>query len=316
MSSDTTFDPSRLRVASDLRRLAIDPAASGWHRVRRGVWLPPGVWETLDADQRYEATVHATVLTCREPEEVVLAAHSAAVVLGMPSIEPWPGRVCLLDPEGRSGSSRHIRMLHGPPAETVVKNGVQVTPAPRTVIDLARYGTLDTALAAADFALRTRLCDREELEHEALLIPPGGRGRSIARLTVDLADGLSGSPGESLSRLQMFRANFPRPVLQQEYRDEAGLIGYVDFDLERLIGEFDGKTKYRIPDGVSPKEASRIVWQEKRREDRLRNFKRVARWDWATARRPDALARYLMSCGLKPEPKSTWIDLAARRPAS
>lgn len=190
------FDASLLRVAADLRRQGIEPAAAGWHRVRRGIWLVPGAWSTLGTDERYQATVHATVLSCHEPETVVIAGHSAAAVWGMPSIEAWPDHVSVLDPGGRSGSSRHIRMVHGLPAEPVLRHGLLVTPAARTVIDLARTGTLDTALASADYALREGLCSRNDLEKEAGLIPHGGRGRSIARLTVELTDGLSGSPGE------------------------------------------------------------------------------------------------------------------------
>lgn len=306
------FDPTLLRTGTDLRRLAIDPPRAGWHRIRRGVWIPEDVWSSLHRDHRYQAMVHATVLSCKEPEAVVLAAHSAAVVWGLPSIEPWPDHVTLLDPGGRSGSSKHIRMMHAQPAEPHEVNGLRLTSPARTVVDLARRGTLETAIAAADHALRLELCSRAELADEADLIPAGARGRSTARLVVELADGLSGSAGESLSRLQMFRANFPRPVLQREYRDEAGLIGYVDFDLDQLIGEFDGRIKYNVPPGASPQEASQIVWREKRREDRLRRFKNVARWDWKVARTPGVLARYLMSYGLKPLPKSTWIDLRPR----
>lgn len=312
IDSDQPFDPSLLRTGRDLRRLAIDPQRAGWHRIRRGVWLPQAAWSSLRWDQRYQALVHATVLSCREPDEVILAAHSAAVMWGLPSIERWPDHVTLLDPEGRSGSSEHIRMMHALPAETHEVNGLRITSPARTVMDLARRGTVETALAAADHALRLQLCSRAELADEAGLITAGARGRTTARLVVDLADGLSGSAGESLSRLQMFRANFPRPVLQREYRDAAGLIGYVDFDLEHLIGEFDGRLKYNVPAGASPHEASQIVWREKKREDRLRRFKEVARWDWRIARTNGGLARHLMGHGLKPLPKSTWIDLKPR----
>ncbi|MDO5503877.1 MAG: hypothetical protein Q4G67_11950, partial [Actinomycetia bacterium] len=140
-------------------------------------------------------------------------------------------------------------------------------------------------------------------------------GRGAARFVVDFADPLSGSPGESLSRLQMFRANFARPVLQAEYRDELGIMR-PDFDLGPILGEFDGKLKYRVPEGASAEEAGEVVWREKQREDRLRRFKPVGRWVWSTARTEGALARLLMSMGLRPLPKSTWFDLGDRRSAS
>mgnify|MGYP001493678477 CR=1 FL=1 len=72
-------------------------------------------------------------------------------------------------------------------------------------------------------------------------------------------------------------------------------------------------TKYRVPPGVSAHDAGEVVWREKRREDRLRRYKPVARWVWATARSTSALAKELMSHGLRPEPRSTWIDLGGHR---
>lgn len=310
------FDPTALRVGADLRRLAIEPSRRGWRQVRRGVWLPPGSWENLSPDQRYEAFVFGTLLRCHEPEDVVLVGHAAAVVWGLPSIESWPKHVSVHDPGARRGPSRHVPPLHGIPPEPVRIRGVQVTQPARTVIDLARIGTLDTALAAADQALRLGLCSREELAREVGLLPAGVKGRGIAGLVVDLADGKSGSAGESLSRLQMFRGNFPRPVLQCECHDEAGLIGYVDFDMPGLIGEFDGKLKYRVPPGARPEEAGEVVWAEKRREDRLRRHKPVARWVWTTARDTAAMARLLISHGVRPLPTSVWFDLGARAKSS
>ncbi|HHU11061.1 MAG TPA: hypothetical protein GXZ60_13770 [Intrasporangiaceae bacterium] len=313
--SPSRFDRTLLRAGSDLRQLGIDPAGKGWHRVRRGIWLPPGTWGTLDYDRRFQAFVHATVLSCDEPTEVILAAHSAAALLGMPSIGPWPKHVRLLDPEGVAGSSRHIRMFHGEPAQPIRVDGVLLTPPDRTIVDLARVGTLDTALAAADYALRTGMCTREQIAAEAALIPAGARNRGVAHLVAELADGRSESAGESLSRLQMFRANFVRPELQTEFYDSDGFIGRTDFDFEeaQLVGEFDGQLKYKVPPDASPQEAGEIVWREKQREDRLRRQRRIARWVWQTARDTAALARLLIEHGLKPQPRSTWIDLGHQR---
>ena len=279
--------------------------------MRRGVWVPAAVWESLTPDQQHQAFVHATVLECRDREGIVLAAHSAAAIWGLPRIEPWPRQVSVLDPTGAMGGSRYVRPRTAAPVEPVTIRGVQVTPVARTVVDLACTGTLDTALAAADQALRLGLCIRAEIETEVAQLPAGARGRVAARLMVDLADGDSGSAGESLSRLQMFRANLPRPTLQEKFVDDAGLIGVTDFGWEGLIGEFDGKLKYRVPEEATAREAGEIVWREKKREDRLRRHRPVARWTWATALTTATLARHLIGHGLRPEPRSTWVDLGA-----
>lgn len=309
IQAPTPFDPSQLRVGADLRRLGIEPARATWHCVRRGVWVPASVWSELGPDQRHQAFVHATVLECRDTEDLVLAAESAAAMWGLPRIEAWPRRVSVLDPAGTMGGSRYVRPRAAAPVVPVVLRGVRVTPVARTIVDLACTGTLDTALAAADHALRLRLCTRPQLEIEVTDLPARARGRVKARLMVDLADGDSGSAGESLSRLQMFRTNMPRPTLQERFDDHLGLIGFTDFGWEGLIGEFDGRLKYRVPVGATPEQAGEVVWREKKREDRLRRHRPVARWTWTTARSTAAMARLLIDHGLRPEPRSTWIHL-------
>jgi len=112
-------------------------------------------------------------------------------------------------------------------------------------------------------------------------------------LVIDLADGDSMSAGESLSRVQMFRLGLPRPRLQAKHEDEQGLIGYVDFDWDGVIGEFDGKLKYRVPADADPSEAAEIVWREKKREDRLRAHSEVVRWTWDIALDRDRLGALL-----------------------
>ena len=89
-------------------------------------------------------------------------------------------------------------------------------------------------------------------------------------------------------------------------------IGYVDFDFAGVIGEFDGRMKDRVPEGAGPAEAGRSSGGTKR-EDRLRRHKQVARWVWSVARDTGALARLLLDHGVRPEPRSTWIDLGAHR---
>jgi len=74
------------------------------------------------------------------------------------------------------------------------------------------------------------------------------------------------------------------------------------------VGEFDGRTKYRIPAGASAEEVGRVLWAEKKREDRLRRRTRVARWVWADLLRPDRLLAILTDQGVRPERRSTWLD--------
>ena len=81
------------------------------------------------------------------------------------------------------------------------------------------------------------------------------------------------------------------------------MIGRVDFwwpDLG-LVGEFDGRMKYRL-DGVEDgRPLEDRLWTEKTREDRLRAAgARVARWTWDVAMDRRRFASHLSQHGLRP----------------
>jgi hypothetical protein len=280
--------------------------------VRHGVWIAERDWSTLNPEQQHAAFVHATSL-CLGRDDPVFALTSAAAVWGLPRIEPWPDAVRVLVREEERGRGTSLARPHvGRPSPGVEVAGLRVTSVARTVIDLARTGSLPTAVAAADHALRHSLCSRRELEEELDAVPPRVRGRIVARLAVELADPLSMSPGESLSRVQMFLLNVPKPVLQEAVHDENGLVGIVDFGWPGVVGEFDGRVKYRVGD-EDVGDPQEVLWREKQREDRLRRQRRVARWSWSTARDRVRLGRLLASAGIRALPVNTWVDLGARR---
>ena len=95
---------------------------------------------------------------------------------------------------------------------------------------------------------------------------------------LDFADGLSESVGESRSRVVLHRLGLPSPDLQPRVlRRDGTVIGRSDFGWEafRTLGEFDGRVN---------------VFQEKRREDELRDHRRkVARWTWSDLDHPHVI---------------------------
>jgi hypothetical protein len=124
---------------------------------------------------------------------------------------------------------------------------------------------------------------------------PGARSAGRA---VSYADGRAANPGESWSRAVLIEAGLPPTSLQLEVRDSAGLIGYADFgwDDHMTLGEFDGRWKYGVPPGADAREATRVVWAEKRREDRLRAAGyAVVRWAWEDLYQPDRLAAQVLA---------------------
>ncbi|GGL27266.1 hypothetical protein H9L10_03775 [Phycicoccus endophyticus] len=308
------FDPGALRLGCDLRRSGVEPCRDpAWHHVSHGAWLPAQQWAELSPERRHAALVYASGLRQRSRSPRTYALTSAAAIWGLPRIEAWPEPVTVLVADPAARGSRLVRPHLGAPAEAVDVEGVRVTSVARTVADLARTGSLVTAVAAADHALRHRMCSADELAAEVAAIPRSSPGRRMAALVRDLADARSMSPGESLSRAQMYLLNVPRPELQRSRRDALGLIGVVDFDWGSAVGEFDGQVKYRVQPGADPQEAGEVVWREKKREDRLRRQAEVGRWVWAEARDRNALATVLAGIGIRSLPRNTWFDLGARR---
>lgn len=310
------FDPVVLRLSADLRRSGVDPQRTpGWQRVRRGAWMDSGHWRCLTPEQRHAALVHATSALSDPERTLVFAVESAAAVWGLPRVEAWPDRVRTLVTGTRLRGSPGIRPHLGAEAETVLIHGIRVTGVARTIVDLARTGSLPSAVAAADHALRHALCTRADLGAAADAVPARARGRPLATLVADLADAGSMSLGESLSRVQMFRLGVPRPRLQVEHVDDLGRIGFVDFDWNGVVDEFDGRVKYRVAQDADPQEAAETLWREKRREDRLRARSRVARWTYDVALDRDRLGQVLAAQGVRPVPRASWFGGGAcRRP--
>lgn len=316
-SPPQSFDPTTLRLAAQVRRLGHDTHERGadgrtvWVRVRRGVVLPRSTWEPLTPEQRHAAFVHATALRMRG-EAPVFSHSSAAAVWGLPRVTAWPQLVEVTRSGRRARSSGLIRRHALDVPETAVVAGLTVTTLARTLVDLARTEELQDAVAAADHALHHKQCSSAELLGEVSRLEPGVPGRARAQLAIDLADSRSMSVGESLSRVQMFRLNLPRPRLQVRVEDADGLVGYCDFGWVGVMGEFDGRRKYGLVEGSDPREAERVLWREKRREDRIRaRGHRMARWVWADAMHPHQMARILADQGVRSQARNTWFSSAA-----
>ncbi len=302
-----------LIAATTLERLGIDPFAADANgrcrfiRVRKGFYAFAGM-----AAAPRDLLVLRAYAVARQSEGVPLFSHhTAAAVWRLPIIGRWPLLVEHVTPAGTTGRTpgvRRRRTEHLP--RGVEHDGLLVTSVARTVVDLAREDPLESALAAADYALHEGMCTTAELRAEVDALPKGARGRRMAQRVVALADGDCESVGESLSRARMFQLGVARPQLQVEFVDADGLIGRTDFwwDELMLIGEFDGRSKYRVDPQMAPEEASEVLWKEKRREDRLRagGHRRVVRWVWADAWDPGRFERVLRGYGLRTGAFSNW----------
>lgn len=258
-------------------------------RVRRGLYAPH-----RDLDQR---TRHLRLLSATFPllgAGSVLSHASAAIVHGLPVRQDLLDRVWVTRSgggHGRHGRVVQLRRCTLDAVDATVVNGFPVTTLARTSSDLARQLPYEWGVIGCDAALASG-CSRESLIDAARRVqgwPGGRRAASAARF----ADGASGSPAESLSRVQMQRAGIPVPVTQFQVLLNGRLVATTDFGWEDigLVGECDGKVKYGelLRPGEKPEDA---VMREKRREERIREAGYwIVRWGWQEACDQAELAR-------------------------
>ncbi|WP_217614946.1 hypothetical protein [Cellulomonas sp. GbtcB1] len=292
--------PALLRArGEDVDGLARSARQGALHRVRRGVYCPASSWDAADEAHRHLLRVQAAADALQNP---VFSHRSAAAVWGLPLIGPWPRDVEVVAPSSSGGRSAPgvRRRTAAPVPAPVLTRGLPVTDLSRTVVDLACTEPFASAVVAADHALGRMGLDPDAAR--AVLASRGSaRGARRAREVLAFADGRSESPGESLSRVRMREVGAPVPVLQQELRDGDGFVARVDFWWveHRLVGEFDGRLKYRADGPRDGRSVEERVWAEKRREDRIRSHGvRVIRWTWQDAMDPDAMRRVLGAAGL------------------
>ncbi len=254
----------------------------GLTAVRRGAYVVGALPD--DRAARHVLGVRAALENLADGS---VASHvSAALVHRLPVWSVPLGRVHVTRHRvsgGRRGRVVHVHVAPLRPDEIVVVDGIPVTSVARTVVDMARWVSFERAVVIADAALRREGVDAEVLS-AALARARGWPGTPRARRAVTFADGGSESVGESRSRVAVARAGLPAPVLQWDVCGRSGRwIGRVDFGWpdRRTVGEFDGEVKYgRLrPSGQDPGD---VVFEEKRREDAIRNEDLgVVRWTWS-----------------------------------
>ncbi|ROS47642.1 hypothetical protein [Curtobacterium sp. PhB78] len=240
-------------------------------------------------------------------DRLVVSHASAAALHGLPWKGEFPDVVEVIDPlRATSQALTHVRKRPGRGrrlrTQTMVANGRRLTDLVSTVVDVAISHELRIAVPALDVALQcgvSKRAIRDELASRSAV-----HGRHRAGVAIDLADADSGSAGESVARVALDEVGAPRPVLQQEFRDGAGLIGRVDFWFPEhgVVLEFDGRSKYVDPAlRAAGRSSADVVVAEKRREDRLRrhpDVRAVGRFGARETNDAESLRAVLRATGL------------------
>lgn len=273
--------------------------------VRRGVYRMPG-----DRSPLRPETEHALRGRAAGPglsPDAVFGFVTAAALLDLPLWRVPLRRLHVVRDRPNGARTRGDLRIHSGrlPAEDVatLPDGPRVTTPARTVVDLARTFDAPRALVPLDAALHRHLvAERTGRPQPGAATPTevaralgrttGSPGSRNARRAIALADGLSESPGETLSRLRMHLARLPTPVLQWQVPGTRHRTDFAWPDLG-VVGEFDGRIKYGrlLRPGQNIED---VLWEEKRREDRIRaTGLTVVRWTWHEIHDPTAMEHRL-----------------------
>jgi very-short-patch-repair endonuclease len=263
-------------------RLAALVRAGELIRIRHGVYATASILAKAQADPRLATALQVAAVTAAGTHRGTASHHSAAQIHGLDLLRKLPdGTVTLTVPPGartgpyrRANVIRHVAEL--PDEHVVMRHGVPLTAASRTVADIARVSTFTEGVVIADSALRERHTSKTELRR-VLARCERWPGISQAREVVDFASSLAESVLESCARVSFREQGLPAPALQVKIIGRSGrFIGRVDFCWEkyRTIAEADGLLKYQSRDDAIAElkrdrllreagyEVAHFTWQE------------------------------------------------------
>lgn len=258
----------------------------GCRRLAQGMYVVRAAepLATLPEHERHQAEhrlLSAAVLL--HYPDAALSHDSALLAHRLPVWRVSPDRVRVIRPVSHQLRTASVTADPWIEPVTQTQDGPAVAPE-LAIVQTARARGLLAGVVAADAALRSGQVTRDELSRQVervSLWPDGGQAGAMLRF----ADPSAESPGESITRVVCTMAGFELEP-QFTVRDRDGtVLARLDFRVKgtRVALEFDGFVKYADGDG-------HVLWQEKRREDRLRRLGWVVvRITWADLFQPRRL---------------------------
>ncbi len=283
--------------------------AHGVLALGNGLFVRDGYWQTLNEAERHRRIVRT--LAAKHPGWT-FCLYSAAVLFGLSVSNRLLGTPHILGSRtsGRGrASALAVPIVHNAgPREAVLADGVRATPLLQTLLDCCLDASFADGLAIADSALRLYGIGREVFVE---FVAEHGRRRhgvSKAQAVARFADGRAESGGESIARATMIEAGFALPELQVKLVDPVDAASFrVDFLWRTpgsgcIIGEFDGRQKYRFgQDDARSSDIDVVVWnfaRERKREARLSACGPIVRFGYADVMAPGRLASLLDAYGV------------------
>lgn len=219
---------------------------------RRGTYVPVLIAAKAAANPRRAEALRVGTVLARRSVGLVASHRSAAIMHGLDTLTASSARLVTvtrpLHGRGNRSGFQGARVYSAelPEGHVMTRFGVACTTVARTVVDLARCGTLDAGVAVADSALHMKLTEPGEL---AAVLESCARwpGTATARRVVEFGDGRAESVLESIARVAFDRHGLEPPELQVWLGGDGLRVGRVDFywPRYRTVAEADGKAKYR-----------------------------------------------------------------------
>jgi very-short-patch-repair endonuclease len=180
----------------------------------------------------------------RRMPEAVFSGSTAGWLHGLdlPPVDPVQVTVPNAHSSNRAGVRLRRAKLH--PGDVVRLQGLPVTSALRTALDLGSRPPLVDAVVALDIALHRRLVSLSGLL-SWIEANRGAKGIATLRRAIDLAEPAAESPMETRLRMLLVMARLPRPRVQVPLHDQQGrFLGRPDlyYPEHRLGLEYDGAT--------------------------------------------------------------------------
>ncbi len=239
------------------------------HRVRHGSYVSGHLWDSLSATDRHRVLVRAVL---RRAHPSAVATHiSAAIERGAPTWGVSLDEVHITRTDGVPGR-REAGVIHHrgrlDESEVEVLNGIRVSGAARSAIEVCTTSPLESALVTVNGLLHTQRCTPDELVAMAESLKHWPDSLTTT-LVLRLCDPRIQSVGESRTSYLCWAQHLPRPEAQTPILDEHGrTVAYVEFSWPELgvFLEFDGRDKYfRFRRENETLEA--FLLREKRREE-------------------------------------------------
>lgn len=226
---------------------ALDAGLLTFRELRRfHAAIYPGVWAPRGVDLTAVDRARAAWLWSRR--RGVIAGLSASAMLGARWIEP-DAAAELVFTNRRPPPLITVRSDTLLPGETQPLSRMSVTTPARTAFDFGRRLPLTEGVQRIDALMNVtdlKLADIEQVAQRH----PGVRGLRKLHRTLELVDGGAESPYESLTRLLLIRAGFPRPQTQIPVLDRHGrVVARIDLGwAEYQVGvDFEGAHHWTDP---------------------------------------------------------------------